>query len=94
VSADELQKRADKWMIFAIMSLFCGCGLFGIINIILASGAKTAIQQGQFADAEGKLKTVKILCILGWVGLVLMVLFYILYILFFAVLFGAAAVAG
>jgi hypothetical protein len=64
--AVDLRRLADRWMIFAIASVFCGCGLPGIINIVLVSQAKGAIEQGDFAGARSKLGTVKLLCITGW----------------------------
>jgi hypothetical protein len=72
-----------------VVSIFCGCGLFGVINVVLASNAKTSIERGDVADAESKLQVVKILCSIGFVlsGLVLL-----LYVLYFA-LVGAALFA-
>lgn len=85
-SNPELQKRADKWFALSIFSIFCGCWILGVVALILTSGAKTAIAQGHFADAENKIQTAKILCIIGWSLFGLLVLFYIVY----AVLIGAA----
>jgi len=53
----------------SIVSLFCGCGIFGIINIIMASGAKSALAAGDFATASSKIGTAKTLCIVGYVML-------------------------
>jgi hypothetical protein len=75
--AVELRRTADRWMILAIVSVFCGCGLPGIINVVLASQAKTAIAQGDFASARSKLSTVKLLCIIGWCVLAATLLFLI-----------------
>lgn len=70
----ELRRRADRWMLLAILSVFCGCGLPGIINIVLASQAKSAIDQGDFAGANSKIGTVKVLCLLGWGAMALSLL--------------------
>jgi len=70
----ELRRRADRWMLLAILSVFCGCGLPGIINIVLASQAKSAIDQGDFAGANSKIGTVKLLCLLGWGAMALSLL--------------------
>lgn len=86
----ELRRRAEKWFVLSIVSIFCGCGLLGVVNIVLASNAKTSIERGDIADAQSKLQVVKILCSIGFVvaGLVL-----VLYLLYF-VLVGAAIFAS
>lgn len=73
----ELRRRADRWMLLAILSVFCGCGLPGIINVVLASQAKSAIDQGDLAGASSKLGLVKALCLLGWGMLALTLLFLV-----------------
>ena len=90
--AVDLRRLADRWMIFAIASVFCGCGLPGIINIVLVSQAKGAIDQGDFAGARSKLGTVKLLCITGWCLLAATLLFMIVVYggLFAAMLAGAS----
>lgn len=70
----ELRRRADRWMLLAILSVFCGCGLPGIINIVLASQAKSAIDQGDLSGATSKIGTVKLLCMLGWGAMALSIL--------------------
>lgn len=70
----ELRRRADRWMLLAILSVFCGCGLPGIINVVLASQAKSAIDQGDLAGANSKIGTVKLLCLLGWGAMALSLL--------------------
>ena len=65
----ELQSKVNTWFILSIVSIFCGCGLFGIINVIYASGAKSALATGNFAVAESKINTAKTLCIIGYVML-------------------------
>ena len=90
--AIELRRLADRWMILAIGSIFCGCGLPGIINVVLASQAKGAIDQGDYVSARSKLGTVKLLCILGWSLLAATLLFMILvYGGLFLAMFGSAA---
>jgi hypothetical protein len=91
--AVDLRRLADRWMIFAIASVFCGCGLPGIINIVLVSQAKGAIEQGDFAGARSKLGTVKLLCITGWCLVAATFLFMILVYggLFAAMLAGAGS---
>jgi hypothetical protein len=76
----DFRKRVEKWFTLAIVSVFCGCGLFGIINVVLAQQAKTSLERGDFADAESKLGVVRILCILGWVGQGLLLLFVLAYV--------------
>ena len=89
--AVDLRRLADRWMIFAIASVFCGCGLPGIINIVLVSQAKGALEQGDFAGARSKLGTVKLLCITGWCLLAATLLFMVVVYggLFAALLAGA-----
>jgi hypothetical protein len=65
----ELQSKVNLWFILSIVSIFVGCGLFGIINVIYASGAKSALAAGDFATAQSKIGTAKTLCIIGWVML-------------------------
>ena len=89
----ELRRRADRWMLLAILSVFCGCGLPGIINVVLASQAKSAIDQGDLAGASSKLGLVKVLCLLGWGMLALTLLFLVVVYggLFAAMLAGASS---
>ena len=89
----ELRRRADRWMLLAILSVFCGCGLPGIINIVLASQAKSAIDQGDLAGANSKIGTVKLLCLLGWgaMALSLLILFVVYGSLIAAMLAGGAS---
>ncbi|MDQ2645209.1 MAG: FHA domain-containing protein [Myxococcota bacterium] len=89
----ELRRRADRWMLLAILSVFCGCGLPGIINIVLASQAKSAVDQGDLAAANSKIGTVKILCLLGWGAMALSLLILVIVYggLFAAMLAGASS---
>jgi Interferon-induced transmembrane protein len=64
---DDLRKKVDFWFIMSIVSVFCGCGILGIINIIYANGAKQALAVGDFATASSKIGTAKTLCIIGYV---------------------------
>ena len=83
----DLKKQTQTWMIIALVSWFlCGNGCFGIIGAILAYMAGQAVDQGNTADAESKLKWAKILTI---VGVVLTTLAIIAYVLMMFV-FGAA----
>jgi hypothetical protein len=90
--AVELRRLADRWMILAIVSVFCGCGLLGIINVVFVSQAKGAIDQGDFSSARSKLGTVKLLCIIGWCVLAATLLFMVVVYggLFAAMLAGSA----
>ena len=69
---EQLKKQIDLWFILSIVSLFCGCGLFGIINIVYANGAKEALAAGDYATAQSKIATAKTLCIIGYVGAALL----------------------
>jgi len=91
--AIEVRRLADRWMILAISSVFCGCGLPGIINIVLVSQAKGAIDQGDLVSARAKLGTVKLLCIIGWCVLAATLLFIVIVYgsLFVALLAGSTA---
>ena len=63
---DDLKKKVDLWFILSIVSIFCGCGLLGIINIVFANNAKQALAAGDFATASSKIGTAKTLCIVGY----------------------------
>jgi predicted membrane protein len=78
----DLQKKVDLWFILSIVSIFCGCGILGIIPILLANGAKDALRQGDLAKAEKDIGTAKLLCILGYSLIGLVVIAYAL--MFFA----------
>jgi hypothetical protein len=75
----DLQAFVNKWFTLSIVSLFCGCGLFGIINIVIANGAKQALAAGDSATAYNKIKTARMLCMVGYGLLVLNVVLGILY---------------
>jgi len=62
---EELKKQAKTWMIISIVSAFCCSGCFGIIGAVFCHLATTALDQGNVADAEAKLKWGKIVTIAG-----------------------------
>jgi hypothetical protein len=84
----ELQQRVERWFILSIVSLFCGCGVLGIIPILIANNAKDALRQGNYAKAESDIGTAKLLCILGYVAIGLVLLFYLVY---FVIILGVLA---
>jgi MFS-type transporter involved in bile tolerance (Atg22 family) len=76
----ELKKQATTWLIVAAASaLFCTC-CFGIIGAVFCFMAMQAVDQGNIADAESKLKWGKIITIVGLVfgvlGTIISVVFY------------------
>lgn len=72
----DLQKKVDLWFMLSIVSLFCGCGLLGLIPIFMSNAAKEAIQRGDYALAQDKIGTAKLLVILGFSGAALIGLIY------------------
>jgi len=84
----DLQQRVDRWFILSIVSIFCGCGVLGIIPILIANNAKDALRIGNFAKAESDIGTAKLLCILGYVAVGLALLFYLVY---FIIILGVFA---
>lgn len=83
----DLEKKINFWSIMAIVSIFCGCGILGIIPILISGNAKKALASGDLAKAEKDIGTVKLLCILGYVGIGLYVIAGIIY----AIVVGVAA---
>lgn len=67
----DLQAHVNKWFMLSIVSIFCGCGLLGLINVFLANQAKQALAAGDATTAAAKIKTARMLCIVGYVLLVL-----------------------
>jgi hypothetical protein len=67
VADPELLKKVNLWFTLSIVSIFCGCGLLGIIPIIIANNAKKALAAGDSAKAQKDIGTAKLLCILGYV---------------------------
>ena len=78
----DLEKTVGKWFILSILSLFCGCGLLGLVPIYMTHTAKQALAQGDVATVEKNLKIAKICVILGWVFVVLYVVFVMIWLLF------------
>jgi len=70
----DLQNHVNKWFNLSILSIFCGCGLLGLINVYFAHQAKQALQQGDVNGAQDKIKTARLLCIVGYVIVVLYLL--------------------
>ena len=63
----ELKKKAQTWLIISAASFFFCTSCFGIIGGVLCFMAMQAVEQGNFADAENKLKWGKIITIVGFV---------------------------
>jgi hypothetical protein len=62
----DIGAQSETWFIIAIVSMFVCCtGIFGAVGAIMAHKAALLAAQGQMADAESKLKTAKILTIVG-----------------------------
>jgi hypothetical protein len=82
----DLQAHVNKWFNLSILSIFCGCGLLGLINVYFAHQAKQALQQGDVNGAQDKIKTARMLCIVGYVFFGLYFLSTIAYVIFMFVL--------
>jgi hypothetical protein len=63
----DLQAYVNKWFNLSILSIFCGCGLLGLINVYMANQAKQFLQQGDLNQAQEKIKVARMLCIVGYV---------------------------
>ncbi len=63
----DLQAHVNKWFNLSILSIFCGCGLLGLINVYMANQAKQALAQGDVNTAQDKIKLARTLCIVGYV---------------------------
>lgn len=63
----ELKSRVDLWFGLSIASVLFGCCLLGIFAILSAHGAREALQRGDFATAESKVGTAKVLTIINFV---------------------------
>lgn len=81
----DLEAHIKKWFTLSIVSIFCGCGLLGLINVWMAMQAKDAFAKGDTATAAEKIKTARMLCIVGYVLLGLNVVLGIIYAIFMAV---------
>ncbi len=75
----DLQAHINKWFNLSILSIFCGCGLLGLINVYMAHQAKQAFAQGDINNAQDKIKLARTLCIVGYVLFGLNVLLGIAY---------------
>jgi hypothetical protein len=63
----DLQAHINKWFNLSILSIFCGCGLLGLINVYFAHQARQALTQGDVNTAQDKIKVARTLCIVGYV---------------------------
>ena len=81
----DLQAHINKWFNLSILSIFCGCGLLGLINLYMANQAKQFLQQGDLNQAQEKIKVARMLCIVGYVIFALYVLGAAAYMVFFFV---------
>jgi hypothetical protein len=75
----DLEAHVKKWFTLSIVSIFCGCGLLGLINVWMAMQAKDALAKGDLATAADKIKLARTLCIVGYVLLGLNVVLGIVY---------------
>jgi hypothetical protein len=75
----ELRKQVTTWLIISLVTFFaCGNGCFGGIGAILCFLALQAVDQGNLADAESKLKTGKMITIGGFVLTMLAIIAYVI----------------
>lgn len=81
----DLQAHVNKWFNLSILSIFCGCGLLGLINVYMAHQAKQALAAGDVNTAQDKIKLARTLCIVGYVLVALNVVLGIIYGIFMAV---------
>jgi len=63
----DLQAHVNKWFNLSLLSIICGCGILGLINVYFAHQAKQSLQAGNVQDAQDKIKTARLLCIVGYV---------------------------
>jgi hypothetical protein len=62
----ELKKQATTWLIISAVSLVvCGC-CFGLVGVVFCFMAMQAVDQGNVADAQSKLKWGKIITVVGF----------------------------
>lgn len=78
----DLQAHVNKWFNLSILSIFCGCGMLGLINVYMAHQAKQALAAGDVNTAQDKIKLARTLCIVGYVLMGLNVLLGIAYTIF------------
>ncbi len=73
-SGDDIAKQAGTWLILGIVSALCCCLPAGIVGAVFANQAKTFAAQGDMANAQQKLKTAKMVTIIGAaIGVVLII---------------------
>ncbi len=75
----DLQAYVNKWFNLSLLSIICGCGLLGLINVYFAHQAKQSLAAGNAPDAQAKIKTARMLCIVGYVVFALYVVLGIVY---------------
>jgi hypothetical protein len=65
----DLQGQLNLWFILSILAIFpfSGCCVLGIVATVMMNGAKQAMAQGNYLEAQSKLGTAKILCIIAFV---------------------------
>jgi hypothetical protein len=86
----DIKKQATTWLIVSAVSFFfCGGNCLALIGAILCFLAMQAVDQGQLADAESKVKLGRTLTIVGFALFAVMAIVGIIY--YFVVI--AAAVA-
>jgi len=54
----DLQSSIGTWFVLSILSIFC-CLIGGVIAIIQASAAKSALAQGDYMTAQAKISSAK-----------------------------------
>lgn len=63
----DLQAHINKWFNLSLLSIICGCGLLGLINVYFAHQAKEALGKGDTMTAQEKIKVARMLCMVGYV---------------------------
>lgn len=63
----DLQAHVNKWFNLSLLSIICGCGLLGLINVYFAHQAKEALGRGDSMTAQEKIKVARMLCMVGYV---------------------------
>lgn len=69
----DLKNKLIIWSILSFLSIFCGCGLFGVVPIIFAILALVANSSNNYAEAESRIGTAKVFVLIGYVLLVIMI---------------------
>jgi hypothetical protein len=76
----QLKKQAQTWLMISAASVIFCTSCFGLIGGVLCYLAMQAVDQGNLADAENKLKWGKIITVVGFVlGLLLTIGFVVIY---------------